>query len=72
MLILQRGVRVFVATAPLDMRGSFDAMAGRVRGLGLEPVDGGLYVFFSKRRKLVAILAAPSDPPARRHERLAR
>lgn len=56
MLILQRGVRVFVATAPLDMRGSFDAMAGRVRGLGLEPVDGGLYVFFSKRRKLVAIL----------------
>jgi transposase len=55
-LSLPRNVRVFVATAPLDMRGSFDAMAGRVRGLGLEPVDGGLYVFFSKRRTLVAIL----------------
>lgn len=56
MLSLPRNVRVFVATAPLDMRGSFDAMAGRVRGLGLEPVDGSLYVFFSKRRTLVAIL----------------
>ena len=56
MLSLPRNVKVFVATVPLDMRGSFDAMAGRVRGLGLEPVDGGLYVFFSKRRTHVAIL----------------
>lgn len=42
MLSLPRHIRVFVATAPLDMRGSFDAMAGRVRRLGLEPVDGAL------------------------------
>jgi transposase len=54
--MLSRGLRVFIAIAPLDMRGSFDAMAGRVRALGLEPVDGGYYVFFSKRRTLVAIL----------------
>lgn len=51
-----RHVRIFVATEPLDMRGSFDAMAGRVRRLGLEPVDGGLFVFFSKRRTMIAIL----------------
>ena len=56
MLSLPRTARVFVATEPLDMRGSFDAMAGRVRRLGLEPVDGGLYVFFSRRRTLVAVL----------------
>ena len=42
MLSLPRHIRVFVATAPFDMRGSFDAMAGRVRRLGLEPVDGAL------------------------------
>lgn len=38
------------------MRGSFDAMAGRVRRLGLEPVDGNLYVFFSRRRTLAGVL----------------
>jgi transposase len=56
MLSLSRHVRVFVATAPLDMRGSFDAMAGRVRRLGLEPVDGALYVFFSRSRTMLAVL----------------
>jgi transposase len=55
-LSLSRQARVFVATAPFDMRGSFDAMAGRVRLLGLEPVDGSLYVFFSRRRTMAAIL----------------
>lgn len=38
------------------MRGSFDAMAGRARMLGLDPVDGAFYVFFSRRRGMVAIL----------------
>lgn len=56
MLSVPRNVRVFVAMGPFDMRGSFDAMAGRVRRLGLEPVDGNLYVFFSKRRTLAAVL----------------
>jgi transposase len=56
MLTVPRNVRVFVATAPFDMRGSFDAMAGRARRLGLEPSDGSLYVFFSRRRTLAAIL----------------
>ncbi|MCB9686171.1 MAG: hypothetical protein H6735_14110 [Alphaproteobacteria bacterium] len=40
MLNLARGIRVYLAVAPLDMRGSYDAMAGRARRLGLEPVDG--------------------------------
>lgn len=34
MLSLPPTVRVFVAVAPLDMRGSFGALAGAVRGLG--------------------------------------
>jgi transposase len=42
--------------ATVDMRGSFDALAGQVRRMGLEPVDGSLYVFPSRRR-LLAVLA---------------
>ena len=56
MLSLPPTVRVFVAVAPLDMRGSFDALAGAVRRLGLDPVDGHLYLFLNKRRRLAKAL----------------
>jgi transposase len=56
MLTLPPTVRVFVAVAPLDMRGSFDAIAGAVRRLGLDPVDGHLYLFLNKRRRLAKAL----------------
>lgn len=52
MLSLPPTVRVFVVVAPLDMRGSFDALAGAVRRLGLDPVDGHIYFFFNKRRRI--------------------
>jgi transposase len=51
-LSLPPTVRVFVAVEPLDMRGSFDALAGAVRRLGLDPVDGHLYLFLNKRRRI--------------------
>jgi len=38
------------------MRGSFDAIAGAVRRLGLDPVDGHLYLFLNKRRRLAKAL----------------
>ena len=56
MLSLPPTVRVFVAIEPLDMRGSFDALAGAVRWLGLDPVDGHLYLFLKKRRPLAKAL----------------
>ena len=56
MLTLPPTVRVFVAVEPLDMRGSFDALAGAVRRLGLDPVDGHLYLFLNKRRRLAKAL----------------
>lgn len=34
------------------MRGQFDALAGAVRRLGLEPLDGHLYLFLSRNRRL--------------------
>lgn len=49
-------VRVFVAVTPLDMRGSFDALAGAVRRLGLDPVDGHVYLFLNRRRRLAKAL----------------
>lgn len=56
MLSLPPMVRVFVVVAPLDMRGSFDALAGAVRRLGMDPVDGHLYLFLNKRRRLAKAL----------------
>jgi transposase len=52
MLSLGAGVRVFVGVEPVDMRGSFDALAGAARRLGLEPLDGHIYLFFNRRRHL--------------------
>jgi len=56
MLTSPPGIRVFLAVEPADMRGSFDALAGRVRLLGLDPVDGHLYVFLSRRRQMAKVL----------------
>lgn len=56
MLTVGATTRVFVGRDPVDMRGSFDALAGRVRALGLDPLDGHLYLFFNRTRRLVAVL----------------
>ena len=56
MLSFSPTVRVFVAVGPVDMRGSFDSLAGAVRRLGLDPVDGHLYLFLNKRRRLAKAL----------------
>jgi transposase len=47
---------VFVALEPVDMRGSFDALAGHVRRLLADPLDGHLYLFVNKRRNLLRAL----------------
>ena len=56
MLSLPPTVRVFVSIEPIDMRGSFDSLAGAVRRLGLDPVDGHLYLFLNKRRRIAKAL----------------
>lgn len=48
--------RVFLAIEPIDMRGSFRSLAGAARLLGLDPADGHLYVFLSRRRNIAKIL----------------
>ncbi len=56
MLTITPSLRVFVVVAPFRMCGSFDALAGAVRRLGLDPVDGHLYVFLNRRRHLAKVL----------------
>jgi transposase len=55
-LSLSPAVRVFIVVEPFDMRGSFDSAAGAVRRLGLDPIDGHLYLFLNKRRRLAKAL----------------
>ena len=38
------------------MRGSFDALAGAVRRLSLDPVDGHVYLCMNRRRRLAQAL----------------
>jgi transposase len=49
--MIPAGVSIFLATAPVDMRRSFDGLAELVRQfLGQDPTSGALFVFFNKRR----------------------
>ncbi len=48
--------RIFVALDPVDMRGSFNALAGHVRRLHSDPLDGNLYVFVNRRKTLLKAL----------------
>ena len=53
MLNFGPNTRIFVGLDPVDMRGSFDALAGQVRRLHADPLDGHLYLFVNRRRRLL-------------------
>ena len=51
------GVRVFLVTQPVDLRGSFYSLSAHVRGvLGEDPQQGQLFVFLGKTGHLIKIL----------------
>ena len=57
MLSLPGSVRIWLATAPTDMRLGFDGLAARVRqGLGADPLSGQFFVFIGRRADRVKIL----------------
>jgi len=57
MIFLPPSTRVFIATAPADMRRGFDGLAERVRGvIGQNPYSGHLFVFRNRRGDRVKIL----------------
>lgn len=55
--MIPAGVRIFAATAPVDMRRGFVGLAEAAReGLGYDPAGGALFVFFNKRRDKLKLL----------------
>ena len=55
--MIPAGVQVFVASAPIDMRFSFDRLAGLCQDqLGYDARSGALFVFFGKRRDALKVL----------------
>ena len=55
--MIPAGVQVFVASAPIDMRYSFDRLAGICQEqLGYDARSGALFVFFGKRRSALKVL----------------
>lgn len=67
------GVRVWVATAPVDMRKGFDGLAEVVRSfLGHDPLTGSLFVFRNRSAQRVKILWYDRDGLALYYKRLDR
>jgi transposase len=57
--MIPRGVEVFVALEPVDMRWSFDRLGGAViERFGREARSGALFVFFGKRRSALKVFFA--------------
>lgn len=55
--MIPRGVEIFIALDPIDMRWGFDRLCGVVtERLGRSARDGALFVFFGRRRTSVKVL----------------
>jgi len=48
--------RIYLAAEPVDMRGGFDRLSGRVRAAGLDLYAGHLFIFVSRRRTHLKVL----------------
>jgi transposase len=67
------GVHVWVATAPVDMRKSFDSLSEVVRTfLGHDPRSGSLFVFRNRNAQRVKVLWYDREGPALFYQRLDR
>lgn len=57
--MIPRGVEIYVALDPIDLRWGFDRLSGVVtERLGRPPRSGALFVFFGRRRTAAKILFA--------------
>jgi transposase len=55
--MIPRGVEIFVGLEPIDLRWSFDRLAGVVtERIGREARGGALFVFFGKRRDAIKVV----------------
>jgi transposase len=71
MLSLPPSIRIFLCTADVDLRKSFDGLALMVRQfLGGDPLSGHLFVFRNKRRDRLKLLYWDGDGLAIWYKRL--
>jgi transposase len=55
--MIPRGVEIFVGLEPIDLRWSFDRLAGVVtERIGRDARGGALFVFFGKRRDAIKVV----------------
>jgi transposase len=55
--MIPSGVQIFVALEPVDMRWSFDRLAGAaLERIGYDARSGALFIYFGKRRDAVKVL----------------
>jgi transposase len=56
-ILLPGAVRVYFATAPVNLRRSFDGLSNEVRTvLGRDPLSGHVFVFLNRRKTQVKLL----------------
>lgn len=71
MIGLAHGLKVFICTAPADMRRSFDGLGGMAENLmKADPLSGNLFVFRNRNRDRLKILYWDSDGLAIWYKRL--
>lgn len=57
MILLPRSVRVYVATAPVNLRKSFEGLSNEVRAvLEADPLSGHVFLFLNRRGTQVKLL----------------
>ena len=55
--MIPSGVQIFVALEPVDMRWSFDRLAGAaLERMGYDARSGALFIYFGKRKDAVKVL----------------
>jgi transposase len=56
-ILLPRSVRIYVATAPANLRKSFEGLSNEVRmALAADPLSGHMYLFLNRARTHVKLL----------------
>lgn len=71
--MIPAGVEIYVALEPIDLRWSFDRLAGIVEErIGRKPRSGALFVFFGKRRTSLKALFADATAMCIFYKRLDR